>query len=61
MQLLIARQVGGIASLPGGVGEALLQLLDGNVQKVLISVAIWLPYMILSDRVNVTYRHRVAR
>jgi hypothetical protein len=29
------------------------------VKKVLISVTIWLPYLLLSKRVNVTYRSRV--
>ena len=33
-------------------------LVDGNIRKVLISAAIWLPYLILSERVNVTFRHR---
>ena len=45
--------------LPGGVAEALQSLLFGNVKKVLISMALWLPYLLLSTRVNVTYRHRV--
>ena len=29
-------------------------------KKVSISVAIWLPYLLLSKRVNLTYRGRVA-
>ena len=29
------------------------------MKKVLISMALWLPYLLLSTRVNVTYRHRV--
>ena len=41
------------------VADALHTLLDGNVKKVLISVCLWLPYLLLSKRVNVTYRHRV--
>jgi hypothetical protein len=41
------------------VAEALHALLEGNVKKVLISMALWLPYLLLSTRVNVTYRHRV--
>ena len=36
--------------------QALHTLLDGNVKKVLISVGLWLPYLLLSKRVNVTYR-----
>ena len=43
-----------------GVGTAALgSLLSGNVTKVLISAAIWLPYLILSERVNLTYRLRL--
>ena len=42
------------------VANALHSLLDGNAKKVLISVALWLPYLLLSARVNVTFRHRVA-
>ncbi len=34
-------------------------LLVGNVQKVLISMGLWLPYLLLSKRVNVTFRSRV--
>jgi hypothetical protein len=41
------------------VAAALTALLTGNVKKVLISIAVWLPYLLLSARVNVTYRHRV--
>lgn len=59
MQLGIASAVAGTEGLPPKVAEALHTLLDGNVKKVMISVALWLPYLLLSKRVNVTYRHRV--
>ncbi|HEX6218513.1 MAG TPA: DUF2569 domain-containing protein [Sphingomicrobium sp.] len=59
MQLVIAGIVGR-AGLPPPVATALGDILDGNIKKVLISVALWLPYLLLSARVNVTYRHRVA-
>ncbi len=59
-QLLMAQIVSGTAGLPHGVGEALGNLLQGNMQKVMISIAIWMPYLILSERVNLTYRGRVA-
>ena len=59
MQLLIAQLVAGSPGLPPAVGSSLQALLDGNVKKVLISVALWLPYLLLSARVNVTFRHRV--
>lgn len=60
MQLGIAKAVGGASDLPPSVVEALRTLLDGNVNKVLISIGLWLPYLILSERVNVTFRHRVS-
>lgn len=60
-QMEIARQVGAEPHLPAIVATTLHNLLYGNVQKVMISVAVWLPYLILSERVNVTYRHRTAQ
>ena len=60
MQLITARLVAEAGGVPPVVANALLHVLDGNVKKVLISVALWLPYILLSKRVNVTYRHRVA-
>jgi hypothetical protein len=59
MQLGIATAVAGTEGLPPRVAGALQLLLEGNVKKVLISVGLWLPYLILSKRVNVTFRHRV--
>ncbi|MCJ7421278.1 DUF2569 domain-containing protein [Sphingomicrobium astaxanthinifaciens] len=59
MQLVVAQVVAG-AGLPPGVAAPLHTLLDGNVKKVLISAALWAPYLLLSERVNITYRHRVA-
>jgi len=59
MQLGIAAAVAGTDGLPHDVGQALHTLLDGNVKKVLISVCLWLPYLLMSKRVNVTFRHRV--
>ena len=61
MQLGIAQAVAATKGLPVPVADALHTLLDGNVKKVLISVCLWLPYLLLSKRVNVTYRHRVER
>jgi len=58
-QLFIAELLGGTAGLPPPVASALHSMLSGNVQKVLISAALWLPYLLLSRRVNVTYRSRV--
>jgi hypothetical protein len=59
MQLATAEIVAGTPDLPPKVAGALHALLEGNVKKVLISIALWLPYLLLSRRVNVTYRHRV--
>ena len=59
MQLMIAQTVAATPGLPLKIGALLLQFLDGNVHKVLISVAVWLPYLLMSRRLNVTFRHRV--
>ena len=59
MQFGIASAVAGTEGLPPAVAEALRTLLDGNIKKVLISLCLWLPYLLMSRRVNVTFRHRV--
>jgi len=59
MQFSTAQMVAGMPGLPADVAAALQPLLEGNVMKVLISIVLWLPYLLLSKRVNVTYRHRV--
>lgn len=58
MQLAIA---GALArtDLPPGLASLLAGYLDGNIKKVMISVFVWLPYLILSDQVNLLFRHRV--
>ena len=60
MQAVTAYILSGAPGVPAGVAGALHALLDGNMQKVLISACVWLPYLLISKRVNVTYRHRVA-
>ena len=60
LQLAIAQRVSATPGLPQDVAGALHDLLQGNLTKVLISMAMWLPYLLLSDRVNVTYRSRVS-
>jgi hypothetical protein len=59
MQITIAKVMAGISDLPPAVGSALGDLLEGNFKKVLISVSLWTPYLLLSRRVNLTFRHRV--
>jgi hypothetical protein len=59
-QLAMANLVGSVADLPPTVGHAMGTLLSSNVQKVMISMAIWLPYLLLSERVNLTYRMRTS-
>jgi hypothetical protein len=59
MQLLTAQLIASAGDVPAPVADALHGLLSGNIQKVLISVMIWLPYLLLSRRVNVTYRSRI--
>jgi hypothetical protein len=58
MQLITAQLAVG-TDLPAKVASALQAFLTGNVKKVLISMGLWLPYLLLSTRVNVTYRHRI--
>ncbi|WP_177176043.1 DUF2569 family protein [Sphingopyxis sp. YR583] len=60
LQVAIAYRVSDAPHLPAPIAAALGELLSGNVTKVLISMAIWIPYLLLSERVNVTYRSRVA-
>ncbi len=60
LQLTIAKQVAAIPDLPPQVAYALQDLLSGNIKKVVISAAIWLPYLLLSNRVNITFRQRIA-
>ena len=59
MQLMTAQLVAGTAGLPADVAGSLQSLLIGNAKKVLISAGLWLPYLLLSRRVNVTYRSRI--
>jgi hypothetical protein len=59
MQMVTAKLVVAAGPLPPGVSDALQTVLTGNVKKALISIALWLPYLLLSRRVNVTYRHRI--
>lgn len=59
-QLGIAQLVARIGGVPHAVELALVDLLSGNIKKVLISAALWLPYLLLSERVNVTFRNRVS-
>lgn len=59
MQLVTAELVARTPDLPQPVATALRSLIEGNVQKVLISIALWLPYLLMSKRVNLTYRLRL--
>lgn len=59
MQLSIAQAMATSGDLPRPIATVLGTMLDGNVKKVLISAAFWLPYLLLSRRVNVTFRSRI--
>lgn len=58
LQLTLARTYAKL-DLPSEAVTALESILTSSGYGVLISAAIWLPYLILSERVNVTFRHRV--
>lgn len=57
-QCAIANYVAGAPHLPATVATSIAPLLEGNLKKAFISVVIWMPYLLLSERVNVTYRWR---
>lgn len=59
VQLLIGSTMSTFFDLPPAVLKSLFALLKGNVEKVGISMALWLPYLVFSRRVNLTYRLRV--
>ena len=59
MQLIIADVVAVTPGLPAAVAGALHTILYNNAEKTLISIALWLPYLLLSARVNITFRQRV--
>lgn len=59
MQLAIAHYAASVGGMPGEVAATLQGYLLMNIKKVLISVVIWLPYLLVSARVNVTFRQRV--
>jgi hypothetical protein len=59
MQFIVAYAVTSTAGLPAAVGRSLFTLLDGNVKTAVISAALWCPYLLLSPRINLTYRLRV--
>ena len=59
MQLGIAKAVTRSGDLPSSIATMLHSVLDGNVKKVMISVVVWAPYLLMSRRVNLTYRMRV--
>jgi hypothetical protein len=59
MQLITAQLVVAAGPLPASVASSLSMLLEANAKKVIISMALWLPYLLLSTRVYVTYRQRI--
>jgi hypothetical protein len=59
MQFAIVHYAGAAQDMPPTVVHALQGVLLGNIKKVLISALVWLPYLILSDRVNITFRQRM--
>jgi hypothetical protein len=57
-QYSLARYLGAADGLPASVANALQIVIHGNVEKVMISAFVWLPYLLVSDRVNITFRQR---
>ncbi len=59
MQVAIARHTADAGGLPADVAASLQPYLLVNIKKIMISVVIWLPYLLISNRINVTFRQRV--
>jgi hypothetical protein len=59
MQMLMQTIMRTMPGFPDAVEKQLAALLTGNMHKVAISMVIWLPYLLLSPRINLTFRHRV--
>lgn len=59
MQLAIAKTIASAGPLPEIVAGPFATLLSDNIRKVLISMVIWLSYLLVSARVNATFRRRV--
>lgn len=57
-QVVVAHYVASAPFLPDQVASSIAPLLESNVTKALISTVVWLPFLLLSERVNVTYRRR---
>jgi hypothetical protein len=58
-QLGIGQFVASVPQMSDTMRGALSQMLEGNIHKAGLGIALWLPYLIMSDRVNLTYRNRV--
>ena len=59
-QFRTAAVVGSQPALPPEVAAGLAGVLQNNIIGVCISIFIWLPYLLLSKRANLTFRHRLA-
>lgn len=59
LQAMIAVQVGQAAGIPTYLLEPMNALLAVNLKKVAISISIWLPYLLISDNLNLLLRKRV--
>lgn len=59
LQSMIAVQVGNAPGVPAFLLEPMNALLAMNLKKVAISMSIWLPYLLISDNLNLLLRRRV--
>ncbi|MGV3512811.1 MAG: hypothetical protein ACO1OX_12505 [Novosphingobium sp.] len=59
LQAMIAVQVGSAPGIPAFLLEPMNALLAMNLKKVAISMSIWLPYLLISDNLNLLLRRRV--
>lgn len=59
LQAMIAVQVGQAPGIRTYLLEPMSALLAMNLKKVAISISIWLPYLLISDNLNLLLRKRV--
>lgn len=59
MQIGIASYISTRVELPAGIAAPLTEILNNNIYKVAISAAIWAPFLMVSNSVNLVFRRRV--
>lgn len=59
MQVAIARHTADTGGLPADLAASLQPYWVVNIKKIMISAVIWFPYLLISSRINATFRQWV--